>query len=106
MRRKEREITDRAVMEEIIQGTEVCRMGLCDGGTPYVVPMNFGYQDGKVYMHSAVEGRKLDTIRKNPEARPFFKVDLKMESGPQACFFCHEIQTRHGLGEGLNPGGA
>jgi len=27
MRRKEREITDRAVMEAIIQETEVCRMG-------------------------------------------------------------------------------
>jgi nitroimidazol reductase NimA-like FMN-containing flavoprotein (pyridoxamine 5'-phosphate oxidase superfamily) len=32
VRRKEREITDRAAMEAIIQETEVCRMGLCDGG--------------------------------------------------------------------------
>lgn len=87
MRRKEREITDRAAMEAIIQETEVCRMGLCDGGKPYVVPMNFGYRDGKVYMHSAVEGRKLDVIRKNPDVCLVFEADTKIESGPEACSF-------------------
>jgi len=93
MRRKEREITDRAAMEAIIQETEVCRMGLCDGGTPYVVPMNFGYQDGKVYLHSALEGRKLDIIRKNPEVCLVFEADAKIESAPEACSFTTKYRS-------------
>ena len=34
-----------------------------DGGYPYAVPMNFVYDDGKVYFHCAKEGHKLDAIR-------------------------------------------
>lgn len=32
-------------------------------GYPYAVPMNFVYDDGCLYFHSAVEGHKLDAIR-------------------------------------------
>ncbi len=93
MRRKEREITDRAAMEAIIQETEVCRMGLCDVGKPYVVPLNFGYRDGKVYMHSAVEGRKLDIIRKNPDVCLVFEADTKIQSAPEACLFTTKYRS-------------
>ena len=34
-----------------------------DGGYPYTVPMNFVYDDGRVYFHCAKEGHKLDAIR-------------------------------------------
>ena len=35
---------------------------LGDNGYPYAVPMNFVYQDGKIYFHCAKEGHKLDAI--------------------------------------------
>ena len=34
-----------------------------DGGYPYGVPINFVYDDGKLYFHCAKEGHKLDAIR-------------------------------------------
>ena len=64
MRRKNREVTDRARIEEIIRSCHVCRLGFVDDGRAYIVPMNFGYveEDGKYvfYFHSAKEGRKID----------------------------------------------
>jgi nitroimidazol reductase NimA-like FMN-containing flavoprotein (pyridoxamine 5'-phosphate oxidase superfamily) len=58
MRRKDREITDRAEMESILNEAMVCRIGLADGGEPYVVPLSFGYENGAVYIHSAPEASK------------------------------------------------
>ncbi|WAC05100.1 MAG: pyridoxamine 5'-phosphate oxidase family protein [Methanoregula sp.] len=73
MRRKEREITDKAEVESILSGALVCRIGLADGGEPYVVPVCFGYGDGTMYLHSAHEGKKIDMLKKNP--RCCFEVD-------------------------------
>ena len=65
MRRKDREITDKDVLKVVMNEAEVCRLGLCDGNEPYVVPLNFGVDGETIYIHSAKEGRKLDIIRKN-----------------------------------------
>lgn len=68
MRRKDREITDRAEMEAILSEAQVCRLALADGEEPYIVPLCFGYADNAIWFHSAREGRKIDLIRKNPRA--------------------------------------
>ncbi len=93
MRRKEREIKDRAEIESVILDSQVCRMGLCDDGRPYVVPMNFGYRDGKVYMHCATEGRKLDVIGKNPQVCLEFEADLQMKHAQEACDFSMKYKS-------------
>ncbi len=101
MRRSDREINDVAILEEIITGSSVCRMGLCDEGRPYVVPMNFGYRDGKIYMHSALEGRKLDIIRKNPDVCLVFETDLEMVHAAEACSF--SMKYRSVIARGRHP---
>ncbi len=64
MRRSDREIQSKVVIEEILKEGFVCHLGLVDGDQPYVVPLNYAYKDGFVYVHSASSGRKLDLIRK------------------------------------------
>lgn len=51
MRRKDREITDRAAIEAILRRATVCRIGLVGKDGPYVVPMSFGYDAGRLYLH-------------------------------------------------------
>ena len=68
MRRAEKEITDRAQIDSIIQEAGVCRIGLVDGDEAYIVPMNFGYADGCLWFHCAKEGRKMDLV--NAMERP------------------------------------
>lgn len=74
MRRKDREITDRADIEAVLNEATVCRIALADGGEPYIVPLSFGYEDGAIYIHSAPEGKKIAMLEKNP--RCCFEVDI------------------------------
>jgi nitroimidazol reductase NimA-like FMN-containing flavoprotein (pyridoxamine 5'-phosphate oxidase superfamily) len=66
MRRSEREITDRSEIDRIIGCAQVCRLGLSNGTTPYIVPVSFGYDGESIYFHSAKSGMKLDFLRANP----------------------------------------
>ena len=65
MRRKEREITDPAVIEAMLREATICHLGLVDDGAPYVVPVTIGYDGKALYFHSAIAGRKVDIIRRD-----------------------------------------
>jgi nitroimidazol reductase NimA-like FMN-containing flavoprotein (pyridoxamine 5'-phosphate oxidase superfamily) len=54
-------------MEKIIDEAQVCYMGLADESQPLVLPMNFGYESGTLYLHSDPEGHKLGILRSNPK---------------------------------------
>jgi nitroimidazol reductase NimA-like FMN-containing flavoprotein (pyridoxamine 5'-phosphate oxidase superfamily) len=75
MRRKEKEITERAVIEEILREQEVGRLATSVGDQPYVVPINFVYIDGKIIFHSHKDGTKMANIAKNT------KVCFEVDSG-------------------------
>lgn len=66
MRRQKQEITDRLEIDSILTTAKIVRIAFHDGAEPYVIPFNYGYSDKKIYIHCALEGRKLDIIRKNP----------------------------------------
>lgn len=70
MRREEREITDAARLNAVIEACDCCRLGFSDGDEVYIVPMNFAYDpDARVfYFHGAAEGRKIECIRKTGKA--------------------------------------
>ncbi|MDR2514119.1 MAG: pyridoxamine 5'-phosphate oxidase family protein [Christensenellaceae bacterium] len=103
MRRSDREITDLARIEEIIRGCDVLRLGLNDGGYPYVVPLNFGFEmlDGLpvFYFHCALEGKKLELIKNDPRA--FFELDrahrLVLSDDAARCTMEYESVMGRGL---------
>ena len=39
-----------------------------DNDYAYTVPINYAYDDGKIYFHSAKSGHKIDAMKKNPKA--------------------------------------
>lgn len=39
-----------------------------DDGYPYAVPMDFVYEDGKIYFHGAKDGHKMDAVRRCDKA--------------------------------------
>lgn len=53
-------------MEKVLREERIGYLGLSGQGSPYVVPLNFGYVDGRILFHCALEGTKLDCIRANP----------------------------------------
>ena len=85
MRRKDKEIVDEKVMISIIEKAIVCRVAMCWQDEPYVIPMNFGYQDNYIYLHSAREGRKLDILRNNDKVCIEFDADVELIQSQKAC---------------------
>ena len=77
MTKREFQITDEAKIRQILDSAKVLHLGLAVDNEPYVVPMNYGYrlEEGKLtlYLHSAVQGKKLEMIRAN--SRVFFEMD-------------------------------
>jgi len=56
-------ITDKKEIEDIISQCDVCFVGITESdGTPYVIPMNFGYSDGEIILHSAPEGKHIKLL--------------------------------------------
>lgn len=73
--------TEKAKIEEIIRKCAVCFVGMADtDGTPYVIPMNFGYEAGTVYLHSAQEGRSISILSRNPQVCLTFSTDHELIS--------------------------
>ena len=85
MRKRDREIKDKAAIRAIMEEALVCRIGLSGDGMPYVVPMNFGLGENCLYLHCATEGHKLDILRRND--RVCFEMDLlrEIKPGPESC---------------------
>ncbi len=66
-------------IREIIDKCEVCYVGMTQpDGTPYVLPFNFGYEDGSIYLHMAPQGKKLDVLRNNPRVCVAFSTDHRL----------------------------
>jgi uncharacterized protein len=85
MRRKDKEIKDKAQIEQIIADALVCRLALAVDNQPYVVPLNFGYRDNTVYFHCARQGRKIDMLTANPRVCLEFSVVLDLVRGETSC---------------------
>ena len=79
IRRKDKEITDSREIEAVIEKATVCRLGLVDRGEPYIVPVNFGYERNAIYFHSALEGRKVELIKRNNRVCFEMETDVAIE---------------------------
>ena len=98
MRRKEKEITDKAEIEEIVSRAKVCRLAMVDNGEPYILPLCFGYKDSAFYFHSAPEGRKIDILKKNSRVCFELDVDVEIAEGKEACGWSMRYKSVIGWG--------
>lgn len=66
-------------VEALIRTCPLCYVGMADeNGIPYVLPMNFGYEDEIIYLHSAQEGHSISILEKNPNVCITFCTDSKL----------------------------
>ena len=98
MRRTDKEIKDRAEIEEILRSGRVCHLGLIDDGLPYVVPLNYGYRDGCLYVHSAREGHKIDILRRNNIVSFSIHIDDGLVKPDVACNWGMSYRSVMGMG--------
>ncbi len=63
---KTREHKDQSYIDSVIKDCDICFVGVVTHEGPYVIPMNFGYRDGKLFLHSAQEGTAVEALEADP----------------------------------------
>ena len=99
MRRKDKEITDKKLIEEILLRSEICRIALIDSsGMPYIVPLNYGYSDNTIFFHSAPTGKKVVLLKRNN--RVCFEIEYGVEiiKGESSCKWSTKYRSLIGYG--------
>jgi len=98
MRRSEKEVTDKVVIEEIFRQNEVGRLATAVDGEPYIVPMNFAYISDKIYLHTHKDGKKIKNIQRNP--RVCFEVDSgEIITGDNPCDYSWRYRSAIAYGK-------
>jgi len=77
MRRKDKEIKNKAEIEEIVKKALVCRVAVSDEDEPYIFPVCFGFKDDCLYFHSALAGKKIEILKRNNKV--CFEMDIHTE---------------------------
>ena len=97
MRRAEREVTQLGQMLEIMERCDCCRLGLGDGDSVYIVPLNFGWKEtaGKItlFFHGAEAGKKMERLNALPRA------GFEMDADDRAFFCYYDGRSFSGAGE-------
>ena len=105
MRRKDRQITDISIIREILAKGGVAHIAFFDDEYPYVIPMSYGFEitDEKVsfYLHSAMEGHKLNLIKRNPSVCIEIECDAEMTEGKTACNYGCKYMSFVGFGKAM-----
>jgi nitroimidazol reductase NimA-like FMN-containing flavoprotein (pyridoxamine 5'-phosphate oxidase superfamily) len=75
------EIKSKEKIIEFLSSQQTGRISSIDeNGYPQIIPMNFVFINGVIYMHSHIRGEKLDNIRRNQKVG--FEVDKSLEFLP------------------------
>ena len=98
MRRIDKEITDENVINDMMTKSRICRLGFVDNGEAYIVPVNFAYSEGVIYVHSAHSGKKMDILKQNN--RVSFEIEYYTEiiEGERPCDWT--VKYRSAMGKG------
>lgn len=65
IRRIKQKLSEEEAIEILKRGQTAVLAVLGDDDYPYTVPINYVYQNGKIYFHGAKQGHKLDAIKKH-----------------------------------------
>lgn len=74
MRRFDKLITNTEIIEQILNESSICRIGFSINGEAHIVPVNFGYKNNRIFIHSAPGGNKIEYI--NINKRVCFEMEL------------------------------
>jgi len=99
MRRNDKEIKDQQLIEKILKKSKVCRIALIDEDRPYIIPMNYGYKDRCIYLHSASEGRKIEILKKNNQVCFELEYETELLKAEQPCQYGMKYYSIIGWGK-------
>lgn len=98
MRRKDREITDRAAVDAVLTAGRVMYLALADDNVPFAVPLFYVYDHNGLFFHSARVGTKMTILKRNPRVCFVVSLDQGVVESDAACDFEARHRTVVGFG--------
>ncbi|MDR1580467.1 MAG: pyridoxamine 5'-phosphate oxidase family protein [Synergistaceae bacterium] len=99
MRRKDKSVADRDWIENVLKEGQVINIALATfGGEPYALPLGYGFEDGKIYIHGAPKGYKNDLISQNPKVSFNVTVGVELERDEKGREFTYKYRSVTGFG--------
>jgi len=98
MRRSDKQITDAHEIRDILKSNTVCRLAMCDGDSPYLVPVDYGFDGTSIYVHSAGAGRKIDVLGRNSAVCFEVTDSVSTVTSQTACGFGTRFRSVIGFG--------
>ena len=101
MRRKDREITNKDEILDIMKRCDSCTVAFFDKEYPYIIPLNFGvyYNDKfEIYFHCAKSGTKLSLLEANENVGFEMDCEHKLIIGDKSCDTTMEYESVCGNG--------
>lgn len=98
MRKKDREITDKGEIEQVLRRARTLRLAMCRDNLPHITPMSYGYADGVIWMHSSPVGHKVEILKANP--RVAFEVETDVEYIPALAACDYTVRYQSVVGHG------
>jgi nitroimidazol reductase NimA-like FMN-containing flavoprotein (pyridoxamine 5'-phosphate oxidase superfamily) len=103
MRRKDREVSNIDEIKSIIEKCKVCHLAMVDKGSPYVIPLNFGYSVDEnlltLFFHSAKTGRKIEILKANNTVCFEMVCEGKLGHIENPCNSGYFFESVHGFGQ-------
>lgn len=87
MRRKDRECNDPAFFADVFSKAEVLFLALNGSEYPYCIPVNFAVKDSKIYIHSALEGHKLDLLARDGRVGFSAAIDIEIDTAKSTTYY-------------------
>ncbi|WP_336218921.1 pyridoxamine 5'-phosphate oxidase family protein [Citrobacter amalonaticus] len=103
MSNPERIVSNPDEIHTIIAKYQVCRVALNDESSPYIVPVNFGYeyQSGRwtIWFHGARSGKKMRLLRRNPAVSIEMDGDHRLMEAEDACDYSYAYTSIFACGK-------
>ena len=99
MRRSDKQIADQDEIKSILENNTICRIAFSENNNPYLVPMNYGYYENKMYLHSAKEGKKIKMLETNNQICFEITDSIEIVESKNACNFGTKYRSVIGFGK-------
>lgn len=98
MRKPQKQLRQPSELEDILQRGEVLRLAMSRDGQPYLVPLNYVYDQGRIYVHTGREGYKHWFLEENDRVCFEVTVDAAAVPAQEPCQWDYRYRSVIGFG--------
>jgi len=90
---------DKKHVNIVLKNATTCHISMANDNNPYMVTVNFGYDDNYIYFHSGQKGKKVEMIQSNPNVCFELNYGGEVFSNKQACNWGTKYRSVIGFGK-------